>query len=305
MAIFLATIVINFLIPDVRGQEVKSKAVFTVILSLGITVCLFYYIVGYWLKRFFWVNVRTFFDVMMVFAVLFLVWMLIIGKLGLLDPIHWPSPDRAFNVLVMDRGQFGRGIASSMFRLVRGISLGLVLALPLGLIVGWYDRLYRMVYPLAKFIGPIPAVVYIPYALVVFPNVDQVTVFIVFISVFWPVFINMVYGVANVDRRLIDAARTLGGSDWRIVSKVVLPAAMPTAFAGILLGLIMGIVMLTVAETIGAASGIGYYLMYYKDVAAYDRIVADIFVIAACVYFWTYFFDKVQDRTLRWQRGSK
>jgi NitT/TauT family transport system permease protein len=97
----------------------------------------------------------------------------------------------------------------------------------------------------------------------------------------------------------------LGGSGWRIVTKVVLPAAMPTAFAGILLGLIMGIVMLTVAETVGAASGIGYYLMYYKDVAAYDRIVADIFVIAGCVYFWTYFFDKVQDRTLRWQRGSK
>ncbi len=115
----------------------------------------------------------------------------------------------------------------------------------------------------------------------------------------------MVYGVASVDRRFIDAAKTLGGSGWRIVTKVVLPAAMPTAFAGILLGLIMGIVMLTVAETVGAASGIGYYLMYYKDVAAYDRIVADIFVIAGCVYFWTYFFDKVQDRTLRWQRGSK
>lgn len=302
IAIFSATIFLEVLLPDARGQETGSRLVYLSLLMAFLVFCTGSYLLGLW-GLVSMARVRAAFDVMSVFGLFFLIWTLVVGKLGLLDATSWPSPSRTFHVLQIDRDLFLRGIKASMVRFVQGFFLAVGVALPLGMVVGWFKRLFHIVYPVAKFIAPIPPVVYIPYALILFPTINQVTIFIIFIGVFWPAFVNTIYGVAHVDKRLIEAARTLGARDRRILWKVVLPAAMPSIFAGVLIGMILGFIMLTVAETVGASEGIGYYLIYYKDVAAYDKIVADIFVIGVCVFLWTWAFDRVQAWALRWQRG--
>jgi len=302
LAIFLATGALEIAWPDAKGQEAGSRTVYLAILAVFLLFCSGAYLLGVG-GRISSAKVKSTFDVMSVFGLFFLAWTLVVGKLGLLDPTSWPSPAKTFHVLQVDRDLFLKGIRASMVRFIQGFFLAIALALPLGMIVGWLKRLFHIVYPVAKFIAPIPPVVYIPYALILFPTINQVTIFIIFIGAFWPAFVNTIYGVAHVDKRLIEAARTLGAKDRRILWKVVLPAAMPSIFAGVLIGMILGFIMLTVAETVGASEGIGYYLIYYKDVAAYDKIAADIFVIGACVFVWTWLFDRVQAWALRWQRG--
>lgn len=301
--ILLATIFLESFVPDVAGQETPGKGVFVGILSLFLASALVFYGAGYGLGRISTPARRTYADISLVVSMLLLVWMLMTSKIGLLDPTIWPSPARAFQILRIDASEFLVASGASMNRLVRGFFLALVAAIPFGVIVGWHKRLFNLVYPIAKFIAPIPPVVYIPYALVVFPSIQAASVFVIFIGVFWPVFTNTIYGVAHVDKRLIEAAYTLGATDRTILRRVVVPAALPTIFAGVLIGIILGFIMVTIAETIGASTGIGYYLLYYKDVAAYPRVVADIFVIGMWTFVWTFVFDRVQRWSLRWQRG--
>lgn len=243
--------------------------------------------------------------VLTVAGAVLLAWTLLTGKLAVLDPQLWPSPGRVLGVILADREELGRGMAASLRRLALGYGLGLGVAIPLGLLVGWHRPLFQVVNPVTKFVAPIPPNVYIPYALVLFPDLESAGVFIVFLGVFWPVFANTVAGVHGVDRRYVEAARTLGASERTILWRCVLPAALPSIFAGVLVGTMLGFIMLTVAETIGASSGLGYYLLYYKDIAAYDRVVADILVIGAWVFAWTYLTDRIQRRALRWMPGGE
>jgi NitT/TauT family transport system permease protein len=301
MAISWLTIFLDLMLPDAKRQA-SNKWVFIFILMVLFFTC-FVYFIAFQLGKISHEKVKAIFDIMLVFSIISFLWMLIAGKLNALNPLTWPSPGKAFEKLWTDYPVFLKGVSLSMLKLAQGFFLAVALAIPMGVIVGWFKRLFNIIYPIAKFIAPIPPVVYIPYALVIFPTIYQASIFIIFIGAFWPTFVNTVYGVSNVDKRLIDAAYTLGASHFRVLKKVVFPAATPTIFAGILIGLILGFVMLTVAEQVGATAGIGYYLVYYSDVSDFDRVVADIFVIGVCVFVWTFIFDKVQEKVLRWQKG--
>ena len=302
LLLYLLLAVIEFKLPDVEGQWVANKVVIlavylaVIIAALAHTVLALAGKVGR-------ERLRGFSDIALVTGTFMLIWTMTTAKLGLLNYHYWPSPAKVLHILQVEWGDFVLGSAASMSRLIRGFILGLVAAVPLGVVIGWYKRLFNILYPIIKFVAPIPPIIYIPYALVVLPTIDSASVFVIAVGVFWPVLTNTVYGVAHVDKRLIEAAYTLGASERTVLTRVVVPAARPTIFAGVLIGLILGFIMLTVAETIGAATGIGYFLIYYKDVADYPRVVADIVALGAWTFIWTYVFDRVQHWSLRWQRG--
>lgn len=300
---WVALLVVTVFIPDAPKQEVASKALY-----IGLIVA----VIGY-LAVLIGLHVRqkisgeylqTKSDVAGIFGFLLLSWEITIAKLGLGSPIFWIAPAKVLNAFQGDLVFLGESFFSSMKLLLGGYFLALLLAIPFGLWIGWNRRALRAIYPITKIASPIPPTVLLPYALMLFPTTGQAAMFIIFIGAFWPILINTLQGVANIDYRLIDSAKSLGISSGKLLRRVLLPGAAPSIFSGAMVGLVLSFIMLTVAEMVGADAGLGHYVSYYADMTEFDKVIAGILTIGLVVTGTVYIFDKFQAYCLRWQRKS-
>lgn len=239
-----------------------------------------------------------------IFGSFILLWVLIVGKLGMLNPHSFPSPNNVFHVLWSERDFLTyESSAVSLTRVFIGYFAALALGVVLGFAAGRNERVFSVAYPAAKVTAVVPPVVYLPYSIAVLPTIEAAVVFVIFIGAFWPIFLNTMFGVRNVERSYVELAKTLGAKDDMILKHVIFPASMPSILGGALLGLILAFVMLTAGEmATGVPTGLGFYLLYSNNVGYFDRVQATILIIAFWVFFWvTLVFDAVQLRVLRWQ----
>ncbi len=236
-------------------------------------------------------------------AALFLIcWQAATAWFAILDPLLFPEPRKILAILVEDRAVFVKSLISSFNLLFFGYFLAVVSAIPLGLIVGWRRRLHLALEPATNLLGPIPPIVYIPYAIAILPTFTLSSIFVIFVGAFWPLFINTVSGVQAVEKGLIDSARTLGVSQWTMLTKILLPGAMPHILTGGTVSLVLAFILLTAAEMIGATSGLGWYVKYFSDFADYARVVAGILVIGFVVLALMTFYRRLSAYLLRWKK---
>lgn len=295
IAILVATLVLLFAVPEAPRQA-ADPAAFTVVIILLIAA--FIAELGFHAKE----SQKTT-DIFLILSIGIFLWELLIGKFALLDPLLFPGPERVFAVFQEDYALMLVGTVSSLGLLGAGYALALVTAIPFGLLVGWRKRLFNVTYPIAKAISPVPPTAYLPYTIVLLPTFASASVFLIFIGAFWPILVGAVYGVSNIDRRLINSARTLGISEGTMIRKILFPASLPSIFSGAFIALIMSFITLTVAEMIAATSGLGWYIQYHHQFANYDRVLAGIILIAVVVIVLMYFFDRIQKYSLRWQNA--
>lgn len=304
--LFPLTLILNFLLPDAANRPDQPKLVFNLFLLLFSIFLISFLIFGHVMERQPKNRVRTIMDLSIFFGLFFLIWLISVGKGGLLDPLRFPSPNTVFDIY---RSDFNLLIVQSttqtIWRLLQGYLIAIVLAIPVGLLVGRHVNLHdRVAYPIAKTIAPIPPIIFVPYAIELLPTIDQAVVFVIFIGAFWPVYVNTVYGVRNLDARYIEAARTMGVKEWRMYTKILFPAALPSIYAGLFIGLVLAFIVLAVAEGIGGSygsPGLGWYVLYFADLFQYEKIVAAILIIGIVVVAWTGVSDRIQNRLLKWQ----
>jgi len=228
-------------------------------------------------------------------------WDVITAKLDIMENMLFPMPGQIVATFIAEIPAFIEGLVSSMKLLSVGYVLALAAAVPLALVIGWRTRLFRAVNPLTKVLGPIPPIVYIPYAIALLPNFTSASIFIIFIGAFWPIFINTLNGTFNVDRKYIDTAKVLNVNEKTMLFRIILPAIMPSIISGATIGLVLSFILLTAAEMIGASSGLGWYVKYFSDFADYPKVVTGIIFIGMVVTGITYFFDKIEKRLLIWK----
>lgn len=108
----------------------------------------------------------------------------------------------------------------------------------------------------------IPPIVYIPYGIALLPTFRSVSIFVIFLASFWPIFAGTMSGVLNVDKKIVDSAKVLNVKKSAMLTSVVLPASLPQIFLGCNQGLSVSFILLTSAEMIGARDGMGYYVKY-------------------------------------------
>ena len=234
-------------------------------------------------------------------AILFL-WQLSTAWLKLLDPQLFPQPQQVLNLLVEDRQVFLQSLGSSLKLLFWGYFLAVILAVPLGLIVGWNRRLRLAIEPVTNVLGPIPPIVYIPYAIAILPTFTQSSVFIIFIGAFWPLFMNTIAGVEALEKGIVDSARTIGVGRKSMLINILLPGAMTHIVSGGVISMVLAFILLTAAEMIGATSGLGWYVKYFSDFADYPRVVAGIIVIGAVVLSLMTLYRRFTGYLLRWRK---
>jgi len=197
--------------------------------------------------------------------------------------------------------RMGDMIASSMIRIFWGFLLALLVALPMGLAMGSFRALESMGKPLVEVFRPIPPLAWVPVFLMVFKSFWG-PIGIVFLGVFFPILLNVIFGVKNVDQRLIDAARTLGAKRSAVFMKVVMPSIIPYMMTGIKVGLGVGWMCIVAAEMmpIQGGTGVGYYVWLSADYGRYDFTYATMLVIGLLSILTTGVAELIEKRVSRW-----
>lgn len=237
--------------------------------------------------------------------VLFLVvWHQVAVRLG--NPWLVPRPLAVANRLlhpfanVLDTGSLAYNVAVSGLRVLLGFALAVLVAVPLGLVMGRIGFVRRLVGPFIEMFRPLCPIAWIPFAMAVFKTYSVVNLFgvrysntifdvvqvgmlfILFYGAFFPILLNAVDGVLGVPETYVESAQVLGATRSQVFRKVALPAALPSVFTGLRVGLGTAWMVIVAAEMLpGSSAGIGYLIIYAYQLAEMDVLVTGMILIGA------------------------
>lgn len=197
------------------------------------------------------------------------------------NPVILPTPVVVLHALVrmIGDGTLLDAAGVSLQRLVIAYVVAVAVCVPLGLLMGLTRTLRDIIDPVVEMLRPISGIAWIPLALVLFGFGDTLVLFIIVYGAAFPILLNTIAGVREVDVNLVNAARTFGTSRLGVVTQVILPGALPTIFVGLRLGLGTAWMSLVAAELIGAGSGLGYQLSFSRKMLMSAEMMAGIVVI--------------------------
>ena len=191
-----------------------------------------------------------------------------------------PSRIVTATVALINNGELMGDIAITLARMFSGFFLGAILGLLVGLAMGWSKELRAVLDPIVAVIFPLPKIALLPLIMLLIGIGERPIVLIIALGAFFPVLINCMAGVMNIDQIYFDAARNYGASKFKTFTKVILPGSLPVAFAGIRLALGMSLLMAVVAELAIATNGLGAMVWLSWQTLRVERIYVAIAVIA-------------------------
>lgn len=227
---------------------------------------------------------------------------------------------------LLNMGSLLYNLMVSLVRVGLGYCLAALIAIPLGLSIGYWERAERILMTFLNLFRPIAPLAWVPLVLawfgvwsladlfgiesgdayVIFSNIKASMVFIIFIGAFFPILTNSIYGVQSIRRTLIDSAITLGARKRHIFAKVLLPAALPSIVTGLRVGLGIAWMCLVSAEMLpGSIAGIGYLIMYGYTIARTDVVIAGMIAISLVGGLFDLSFRILEKRFFTWQSLSK
>lgn len=180
---------------------------------------------------------------------------------------------------LLANGSLQRDIFASLKRVLMAMGAASAIGFPLGIGLGISPTFRWLVEPVVSFFRPIPPLAWIPLSIIWFGIDDLQNVFIIFLGAFFPIVLNTMQGVRDVDPQLIRAARTLGANQFTIIRTIVLPAALPTMFVGLRVGLGIAWMALVAGELVAATSGLGFLISQGRNLFRTDYIVVGMVAI--------------------------
>ena len=175
-----------------------------------------------------------------------------------------------------------------------------LIAIPIGILMGWSKTAQSLFEPIFEMLRPIPPIAWIPLAILWFGIGDLQNQFIIFLGIFFPLLINTITGVKNVEHNVVRAARCLGASETEVLTKVVFRAALPQIITGVRVGLGVGWMALVAAELVGATSGLGWLISDARSVLRTDIILVGMVSIGAAGLFIDQGLRMVAKKLLPW-----
>jgi len=212
---------------------------------------------------------------------LIIVWQLA-SQVGWLSTRILPSPESVVVTFwnLCASGELWQHLAISGWRALVGFSIGGSLGLLLGLITGMSRLGERLLDTSVQMLRNVPHLALIPLVILWFGIDESAKIFLVVLGTLFPIYLNTYHGIRNVDRGLLEMARSYGLSGWNLFIQVVLPGALPSIMVGVRFALGLMWLTLIVAETISANSGIGYLAMNAREFLQTDIVVVAIILYA-------------------------
>ena len=200
-------------------------------------------------------------------------------------------------------GELVQDAVGSLYRVLLGFAIGGGLALPLGLAMGYSKLAYGLFNPLVQVLRPIPPIAYIPLSILWFGLGNPPAVFLISIGAFFPILMNTVAGVQNVDSIYLRVGRNLGASRLTQFTRIILPAATPYIFTGARIGMGTAFIVVIVSEMIAVNNGLGYRILEAREYLWSDKIIAGMFTIGILGLGIDTLMSRLSSRLLRWHRG--
>jgi NitT/TauT family transport system permease protein len=188
----------------------------------------------------------------------------------------------------------------SMSRVYGGFALACLAAIPLGLMIGRVKIIRQLLDPVLQILRPIPVTAWLPLSMIIFGLGGTSAFSLVFLGAFYPVLLNTVFGVRNVDPKLFEAAAMLGCKGSSVFRRVVLPAALPSIFTGLRRGLGFAWVVIVVGEMTGVPQGLGAVIMDARTLSRTDLIICGMIVIGVAGFLSDKAITLINNRLLRW-----
>jgi nitrate/nitrite transport system permease protein len=200
------------------------------------------------------------------------------------DPIQtWDAAVKLFSDPFYRNGPNDQGIGwnvlSSLQRVGIGFGFAAVVGIPLGFILGRSPFLSAMINPIISLLRPVSPLAWLPIGLLVFKRADPAATYTIFICSIWPMIMNTAQGVQRVPQDYLNVARVLDLSEWKVVTKILLPAVLPYILTGIRLSIGTAWLVIVAAEMLTGGVGIGFWVWDEWNNLKVEHIIIAIFVI--------------------------
>ena len=218
-----------------------------------------------------------------------------------------PGPLQVGQALLghLEQSAFYLHIAASLRRIAISYSLATGIGIMLGLLMGRSRLVRDIVSPYIELLRPIPAVAWIPLAILLWPTEEGSIIYITFLGALFPIILNTVHGVEQTPEVLIRAAQSLGASRLCIFRHVVLPGALPSICAGLAIGMGVSWFSLLAGEIISGQYGIGYFTWNAYSIINYPDIVVGMLAIGLLGTASTALIQLLTRPALAWQRKAR
>jgi len=236
--------------------------------------------------------------------ILLLIWELC-ARFGVIDVRFFPAPSKIFTqfMVMVENGQLWKHFWASMQRLFWGFLFGGVPALMLGVAMGLSRPLRMLVEPIVSATYPVPKSAILPLVLLIFGLGESSKIVMVSIGIFFPIVINAMAGVLEIQKIYFDVSKNFGASRWQVFRTVALPGAMPLILTGVKLGIGMGLVLISIAEMVGAKSGLGFMMWNAWEILSVETMYVGLIVIAVLGIVFSQIVTEIERLIVPWRNA--
>jgi len=214
-----------------------------------------------------------------------------------------PRPVEVWDVFAKSWPALLYHTGTSLARVLIGLTLAFVTAVPLGLLIGRFRVIEETLDWTIQIFRCLPGIALIPLAILFFGIGDKPAIMLIWFSSFWPLVITTIFGVKNVERTLLKVSQAALASNMLVFTDVILPSALPSILTGLRLSAGAGWLTLVSAEMIAVKSGLGYMIMYAQVLFKADEVLAGIILIGLVGLAFDQAIRLLRQRLCRWQEG--
>ncbi|MBE9047220.1 ABC transporter permease [Pleurocapsales cyanobacterium LEGE 10410] len=198
-------------------------------------------------------------------------------------------------------------LRSSIIRVLLGYAIAAVLGIILGIVIGTWQKADDLLSPPLELLRPIPAVAWIPLAILMFPTAEAGMIFITFVGGFFPVLISTIKGVESTlnDTVLIRVGQCLGAKSWHIFQDIVIPGALPSIASGLVIGMGNAWFCLVTAEILAGRYGVGYITWESYVTSNYPPIVMGMLLIGLMGALSSWVVSRLTAALMPWRTIKK
>lgn len=222
---------------------------------------------------------------------------------GALPAHQMPAPSQVAQTLYLlaQSGELWRHLNASLLRVGAGSAIGAALAIVIGTWVGLSRRAEAYLEPTFQALRAIPSLAWVPLLLLWLGIDETPKIVLIALGAFFPVYLSLLAGIRNIDRKLVEVGRLYGLSSLALVRRILLPAALPSLFTGLRGALSLSWMFLVAAELIAATRGLGYLLSDGRETSRPDLVIAAILLLALLGKLSDSLLKAWETRALRWR----
>ena len=233
-------------------------------------------------------------------------WELVVG-IGLLNEDHVPSMSATVAELaeLLTDPDFWSAVGNTLQGWALGLGIAAVLAIPLGILIGSSATAYRSVRFVVEFLRPIPSVALVPLAVLIYGVGLESKVFLAAFASFWPLFVQTLYGVQDVDPVATDTARSFGLNRFERLYRVTLPSAVPYIATGLRISSSVALILAVTAEIVIGSAGLGREINVARSGGAVELMYALIITTGLLGWLLNIATTQAERRVLHWHPSQR